>query len=153
MIIPADHVISPEDIGAMIGYGMTSVQVKKIVVGLIPTGDELKEPCTAPGPGEVIASNCEMLAASLVTIGIETFIYPIIPDDPKKIRDTVEEAVGECSFVIISGGSSTGCRDHTKDVLTAIGTILYLELPCSLEKPRLAAVGYYIPTWKGPDLL
>jgi putative molybdopterin biosynthesis protein len=150
MIIPADHVISPEDIGAMIGYGITSVQVKKIVVGLIPTGDELKEPCTAPGPGEVIASNCEMLAASLVTIGIETFIYPIIPDDPKKIRDRVEEAVGECSFVIISGGSSTGCRDHTKDVLTAIGTILYHGVAMRPGKTTLAAIVQDIPVFGVP---
>lgn len=150
MIIPADHVISPEDIGAMIGYGITSVQVKKTVVGLIPTGDELKEPYTAPGPGEAIASNCEMLAAFLETIGIETIIYPIIPDDPKKIRDAVQEAVRECSFVIISGGSSTGSRDHTKDVLTAIGTILYHGVAMRPGKTTLAAIAQDIPVFGVP---
>lgn len=65
MIIPAGHLIHPEDVGAMIGYGITTIQIRKITAGLIPTGDELKEPFTAPGPGEVIASNNEMIAARL----------------------------------------------------------------------------------------
>ncbi|WP_214036816.1 molybdopterin-binding protein, partial [Methanospirillum sp.] len=125
MVIPAGHRISPADVGALIGYGITSVQVKNIVAGFIPTGDELKEPCTAPGPGEVIASNCEMLASFLDQAGVESVIYPIVPDDPVQLRNAVELAVRECSFVIISGGSSTGNRDHTERVLSEMGTVLY----------------------------
>lgn len=150
MIIPAGHLISPEDIGAMIGYGITSVQVQKIIAGLIPTGDELKEPCTAPGPGEVIASNCEMLAASLETIGIESLIYPIVPDDPVQIQNTIEQAVRECSFVIISGGSSTGNRDHTENVLNEIGSLLYHGVAMRPGRTTLAGVVDEIPVFGVP---
>lgn len=150
IIIPAGHLISPEDIGAMIGYGVTSVQVKKFVAGFIPTGDELKEPCTAPGPGEVIASNCEMLAASLDTIGIESLIYPIVPDDPVQIRNAIELAVRECSFVIISGGSSTGSRDHSESVLSGMGTVLYHGIAMRPGRSTLAAVVDGIPVFGIP---
>lgn len=150
MIIPAGHLISPEDIGAMIGYGITSVQVQKTIAGLIPTGDELKEPCTAPGPGEVIASNCEMLAASLETIGIESLIYPIVPDDPVQIQNTIEQAVRECSFVIISGGSSTGNRDHTENVLNEIGSLLYHGVAMRPGRTTLAGVVDEIPVFGVP---
>ncbi|KAF5086995.1 hypothetical protein DSECCO2_52870 [anaerobic digester metagenome] len=150
MVLPAGHLISPEDIGAMIGYGITSVQVQKTVAGLIPTGDELKEPCTAPGPGEVIASNCEMLAASLETIGVESLIYPIVPDDPVKIQNAIEQAVRECSFVIISGGSSTGNRDHTENVLNEIGSLLYHGVAMRPGRTTLAGVVDEIPIFGVP---
>ncbi len=150
MVLPAGHLISPEDIGAMIGYGITSVQVQKTVAGLIPTGDELKEPCTAPGPGEVIASNCEMLAASLETIGVECLTYPIVPDDPVQIQNAIEQAVRECSFVIISGGSSTGNRDHTENVLNEIGSLLYHGVAMRPGRTTLAGVVDEIPVFGVP---
>ncbi|NLL09505.1 MAG: hypothetical protein GX268_01160 [Methanomicrobiales archaeon] len=150
MVIPAGHLISPADVGAMIGYGITSVQVKNIVAGFIPTGYELKEPCTAPGPGEVIASNCEMLAAFLDQAGVESVIYPIVPDDPVQLRNAVELAVRECSFVIISGGSSTGNRDHTESVLSEMGTVLYHGVAMRPGKSTLAAVVDDIPVFGLP---
>ncbi|PWR76032.1 molybdopterin-binding protein [Methanospirillum stamsii] len=150
MILPAGHRINPEDIGAMVGYGITSVQVKSMVAGLIPTGDELKEPCIAPGPGEVIASNSPMMAAYLKELGITSISYPIVPDDPEKIREAIEVAVRECSFVIISGGSSTGIRDHTSRVLGEIGGILYHGVAIKPGKSTLAAIVDEIPVFGLP---
>jgi len=140
MIIPAGHLIHPEDVGGMIGYGITTIQVRKITAGLIPTGDELKEPFTAPGPGEVIASNNEMIAACLEELGIESILYPIVPDDPEKIQEAIEQAVRECNVVIVTGGSSTGRRDHTTAVLNTIGKILYHGIAMRPGRTTLAAV-------------
>jgi len=150
MIIPAGHCITPEDIGAMIGYGITAVQVKTVIAGLIPTGDELREPCVAPGPGEVIASNSPMIAAFLKERGISSISYDIVPDDPKKIRNAIEDFVQECSFIIITGGSSSGIRDHTSRVLKSMGSMLYHGVAIRPGKSTLAAIVEDIPVFGLP---
>ena len=139
MIVPADHCISATDIGAMVSYGITMVEVKKFIVTLIPVGDELKEPCTAPGPGEVIESNTLLLQSYLERLNITPILHSIIPDSPEKLQDAVQQAVLDCSFVIISGGSSTGKRDYTKSVLSEIGTILYHGIAMRPGRTTLAA--------------
>lgn len=150
MIIPAGHLITPDDVGALVSYGIITIQVRILTVGIIPTGDELKEPCTAPGPGEVIASNGSMLAAYLNDLGIKSREYPITPDDPKKIKAVIEQAVRDCNVVMISGGSSTGKRDHTYDVLSSLGTILYHGIAIRPGRTTLAAVVDEIPVFGLP---
>lgn len=125
MILPGGHLITPQDIGYLLSYGIQTIPVRVIVAGLIPTGDELVEPSIVPGPGEVIASNCPMMAAYLRELGIETIIYPNIPDNPEKIRKVLDLATGECDFIIISGGSSAGKRDHTHTIVEEMGRILF----------------------------
>jgi putative molybdopterin biosynthesis protein len=139
MIIPADHLISATDIGAMISYGITMVEIKKFIATLIPVGDELKEPCTAPGPGEVIASNTVMLQAYLERLHITPILHPIIPDSPEKIKIAVQQAVLDSSFIIVSGGTSVGKRDCTKSALSEIGTILYHGVAMRPGRTTLAA--------------
>ena len=150
MILPAGHLITPEDVGAMIGCGIITIQVRILTAGLIPTGDELKEPCSAPGPGEVISSNCQMMGASLEKLGITPVIYPIVPDNPDRIQDAIFQAVGECSFVIVTGGSSTGKRDHTSTVLSTMGTIQFHGIAMRPGKTTLAAVVDDIPVFGLP---
>ena len=140
MILPAGHVISAADIGAMTAYGVTTVEIKKLTVTLLPVGDELKEPCTAPGPGEVIESNVLMLKAYLESLGIATELHPIIPDSPQEIKTAILQAVLDSSFVIISGGTSMGKRDYTKSVLIENGTMLYHGVAMRPGRTTLAAL-------------
>ena len=152
MIIPANHLISEIDIGAMIAYGVTTIEIKKLNVTLIPVGNELKEPCTAPDPGEVIESNTFMLKSYLEKLGITPIVHPIIPDSPKEIETAIQQAVMDSSFVIISGGTSTGKRDFTKSVLSEIGSILYHGIAMRPGKTTLAALVDDIPVFGLPGV-
>lgn len=125
MVIPAGHQVLPSDIGALISYGIMSLQVKTLVAGIIPTGDELIEPYSAPKPGEVVASNSPMIAGYLEDMGIETVLYPITPDDPDRLKEVLSQAAIECSCIILTGGSSRGRRDHTKTVISELGEVLF----------------------------
>lgn len=125
MVIPAGHQVLSSDIGALISYGIMNLQVKTLVVGIIPTGDELIEPYSAPKPGEVISSNSSLIDGYLHDMGFETNIYPITPDNPDLIKDVLNQAALECSFIILTGGSSRGRRDHTKTVISEIGEVLF----------------------------
>lgn len=125
MVIPAGHLVLPSDIGALISYGIMNLQVKTLVVGVIPTGDELIEPYSAPKPGEVISSNSSMIAGYLHDMGIKTVLYPKTPDNPDMIKEVLIQAALECSCIIMTGGSSRGRRDHTKTIISEIGEVLF----------------------------
>jgi len=140
MIVPADHLITALDIGALVSYGITMVETKKVIVTIIPVGDELKELCTAPRPGEVIESNTAMLQTYLEQLHINTVVHPIVPDSFEKVQIAIKQAVLDSSFVIISGGTSTGKRDYSKSVLSEIGTILYHGTTIRPGRTTLAAL-------------
>ena len=56
--------IGPFEIGALLAVGRTEVTVvKRPVVGILPTGDELIEPGDVPTPGAVVEFNSRMIAA------------------------------------------------------------------------------------------
>ena len=139
MIVPGNHLISTTDIGAMVSYGVTTVAIKKFIVALIPAGNELKEHGNTPKPGEVIESNTRMLQAYLEKLNIIPVLHQIIPDSSEQVKTAVQQAVLDSSFVIISGGTSTGKRDFTRSVLSEIGTILYHGIAIRPGRTTLAA--------------
>ncbi|WP_319579784.1 molybdopterin-binding protein [uncultured Methanospirillum sp.] len=125
LILHPGHRIIPTDLGALITYGIRDVEVRSLAVGLIPTGDELVAGNEEPKPGQVRESNTAVIAASLMQAGITPVRYPITPDDPDQIRDAISTAVQVCDLVLISAGSSGGNRDHTREVIEELGSILF----------------------------
>jgi len=125
LILHPGHRIIPSDLGALITYGIRDVEVRSLAVGLIPTGDELVAGNEEPKPGQVRESNTAVIAASLMQAGITPVRYPITPDDPDQIRDAISTAVQACDLVLISAGSSGGNRDHTREVIEELGSILF----------------------------
>lgn len=140
MIMHKGHYILPEDTGCLISYGILNLSVRVVVAGIIPTGDELVEPYSAPSIGEVVESNCITITGLLENIGIKTILYPLTRDDPDKIRTVLEQAVNECNFIIISGGTSSGKRDYTRDVLCDLGTLLFHGVAIRPGKTTIAGV-------------
>lgn len=125
LIFHPGHRFVPSDLGALITYGIREVEVRSLVVGLIPTGDELVQGDQEPKPGQVRESNTAVIAASLIQAGIAPVRYPITPDDPDLIREVISKAVKSCDLVLISAGSSGGSRDHTREVIEELGSILF----------------------------
>jgi molybdenum cofactor synthesis domain-containing protein len=135
MILPSGHRIRPHETGALAAYGFTSVPVLTVRVGLIPTGSELVPPGIRPLPGQVVESNTVMASAWLRSLGCDCHRYPVIPDDPSKIRDAIIQAVNENDMVIVSAGSSAGTRDFTAPVLEEIGEVLVHGVGIKPGKP------------------
>ncbi|HWQ65181.1 MAG TPA: molybdopterin-binding protein [Methanospirillum sp.] len=125
LILHPGHRVVPSDLGALITYGIREVEVRSLVIGLIPTGDELVQGDQEPKPGQVRESNTAVIAASLIQAGITPVRYPITPDDPDLIRNVISSAVQSCDLVLISAGSSGGSRDHTREVIEELGSILF----------------------------
>ena len=124
LILPAGHRIHPWDIGALLSYGITTVDVRAVKVGLIPTGSELVRAGEFPGPGGAIESNTAVAAALLDEAGTTCTRYPIVRDEPALLREAIERGIRENDLLVISAGSSAGTRDFTAVTISSLGEVL-----------------------------
>jgi len=90
LVLPANHRLRPQDLGAIIGSGHTNVSVRrKPRVAILPTGTELVEPGSDPRPGEIVEYNAIMLAAKVEEWGGTATCLPSVVDDLELIKQTV----------------------------------------------------------------
>jgi putative molybdopterin biosynthesis protein len=139
LVLPKGHRIRPFDLGALATYGITRIAVRSVRVGIIPTGSDLVPLGVAPAPGQTIETNTLMAEAYLTRMGATCHRYGIVPDDPDLIRSALEAAVAENDLVILSAGSSAGSRDFSRDVVGAIGEIIFHGIAVRPGKPVLLA--------------
>ena len=153
MILPSHMTVSPAAIGAMIAGGVLEIEViRKPVVGIIPTGDEIIPPCTDPKPGDILEFNGSIFSAMVRQWGAEAVVYPIVPDKFDQIKAMVARAAAECDMVILNAGSSAGREDFSAKVIRELGEVLYhgiaikpgkpAILGCQGVKPILGVPGY-----------
>ena len=111
-----------QDIGLLAGLGVKEVRVyQKIAVGLISTGDEIVQIHKQPGPGEIRDMNRYSLGAALERDGFNLVKTSVVKDQKSLLRKTLEEFLISCDLVLISGGSSMGEKDFTKEVINSLG--------------------------------
>ena len=112
----------PAEIGGLLALGITSVRVvKRPMVGLISTGDEVIDPSQSPRPGQVRDINSYTLGALVEKSGGEAKRYGIISDQFEALKDAAAKALSECDVVVITAGSSASTRDMTADVIRWLG--------------------------------
>ncbi len=140
LILPSGTKILPFNIGAIAAYGFTSVKVKRILIGIIPTGTELILPGTQPAPGQVVESNTLMAEVYLRQFGADVIRYPPVTDNKVLIRGALEKAVDECDIIIVSAGSSAGTKDFTASVISEIGKLLFHGVSVKPGKPAMVGI-------------
>ncbi len=141
MLLPAYTQITPYSIGAMLASGILKVDViKKPVIGIIPTGDEIILPCDNPAPGDIIEFNSSIFSAMLTQWGCTPKVYPIVKDKKDLLEEALTKALSECDMVIINAGSSAGRDDYTSTVISNVGNVLYHGIAIKPGKPTI--LGY-----------
>jgi putative molybdopterin biosynthesis protein len=129
LILPANHVLRPVDLGAVVGGGHATVNVRRRpLVAVIPTGTELitVEQAGQRGvrPGDIIEYNAIVLAAQVEQWGAVPTRHDIVVDEFDLIRSAVREAAQTHDLVLINAGSSAGSEDFTAAVVAELGTLL-----------------------------
>ncbi|MFA6075558.1 MAG: molybdopterin biosynthesis protein [Negativicutes bacterium] len=138
MIVPGNHCIQAVDIGAILCSGNAEVTVrKKLQVGIVPTGTELRTAATADRlqPGEIIDSNSEMLAALIREAGATAKIYDIVPDNKELLRAAFLNVANESDIVLIIAGSSAGTEDYTQPLVAELGEVFVHGIAIKPGKP------------------
>ncbi len=129
LVLPANHLLKPVDLGALAGCGHATVSVRRRpLVAVIPTGTELVtvEQAAQEGlkSGDIIEYNSLVLSSQVRQWGGEPTRYPIVVDDYERIRETVREAAATHDLVLVNAGSSAGSEDFTSSIVEELGTLL-----------------------------
>lgn len=146
MILPSNMTVSPAAIGAMLAGGVLEIEViRKPIVGIIPTGDEIVPPCTDPKPGDILEFNGAIFSAMVKSWGAEARVYPIVPDKFDKIKEMAAKAASECDMVLLNAGSSAGREDFSAKVIRELGQVLYHGIAIKPGKPAILGCQGSVP--------
>lgn len=141
MIIPSNTIIEPASIGAMIASGVLNVDIiKKPIIGIIPTGDEIVNITNKPKDGEIVEFNSSIFSSMITKWGAITKIYDIAHDEKSKIKESIKKALKECDIVLVNAGSSAGKEDYTKSAIEEIGEVLIHGIAIKPGKPTILAI-------------
>ncbi|MBZ9759778.1 molybdopterin molybdotransferase MoeA [Mesorhizobium sp. CA8] len=96
--------------------------VRRPLVAIVATGDELLPPGSTLGPDQIISSNAYGVAAVAQSVGARTLDLGIAADRKEAIAALVRKAVeANCDVIVTLGGASVGDHDLIHDVLTGEG--------------------------------
>lgn len=124
------------DLGLLASLGISDISVKRrLRVAVLSTGDELKKPGEALGPGQFYESNGYTISAVLEKLNTEITNFGILADDLETLRSAFRQADEVADVVITSGGVSVGEADFVKDVLDELGEIAFWKLAIKPGKP------------------
>ena len=135
VVLETGDMLTPGRLGAIAALGLADVDVfDQPTVAILSTGNEIIEPGTPLGPGQIYDINRFTLGAVIGEHGGVAVSYPRVADT----IDALEAAVDSCSandLVVFSGGSSVGERDLTLDVLERKGEVLFHGIAVKPGKP------------------
>jgi putative molybdopterin biosynthesis protein len=124
LVLPANHRIRPQDIGAIAGSGHTEVTVyRRPRVAILPTGTELVRPGEPLKPGDIIEYNSLVLGAMAEEAGALVTRLPIEADHREAIQAAVERALLDHDLVVVNAGSSAGSEDFTASIVRELGVL------------------------------
>lgn len=137
-VLKRNSVVMPKDIGALAALGISQVPAyKKPTVGIISTGDELVPVDEQPGGGQIRDVNGAMIRSAVQSAGGEPVFYGIVKDEYGALLCTVRQAVDACDIVILSGGTSVGSHDATRNVMDELGEVFVHGIAIKPGKPTI----------------
>lgn len=137
-VIKKGTVLSSKHIGILASLGITEIEcVKKPVVSVISTGDELIPITDKPTGGKIRNINSAMLKALLTENGCDVIDFGIIKDSKNLLEEALKKAAEQSDVVLISGGSSAGARDLTAEIISENGSLFFHGISMKPGKPTI----------------
>jgi len=141
VVVPRGRVLTPFDVGALLAAGWSRIPVvRRPLVGLLATGDELIEPGEKDVPGAVVELNTRVLAGMLHGWGAETRRYAPCADDREKLSLAIRRGLAECDALVVNAGSSAGRDDWTAALIEELGTLIAHGIEVMPGKPTALGV-------------
>jgi molybdopterin molybdotransferase len=129
--------LGPGQIGLLAAVGRDRVKVRpRPRVVIISTGSELVEPGQPTRAGQIHESNSYILTTAAREAGATVFRVGIVPDEPHKLMDAIEDQLIRADLVLTSGGVSVGAYDIVKEVLSRLGTVAFEQVAMQPGKPQ-----------------
>jgi molybdopterin molybdotransferase len=105
-------------LAASVGRSRVQVLIRPRVA-VLTTGDEIVDLDAEVGPAQIRNSNSYSLAVQIQQASAEAVILPIAPDEPRRLRQLIEEGL-QADLLIMTGGVSMGRYDLVEQVLAEL---------------------------------
>ena len=135
LVLEAGTPIRPAEVGVIASLGLDSVRVvRRPIVSVLATGDELETAGSALSGGRIYDSNSFSVAASVLASGGAPRLLGIARDNLEHLHRKLAETAGS-DLVITSAGVSKGDYDIVKDVLNQRGSMNFWSVRMRPAKP------------------
>lgn len=121
-LLRAGTIIGSREIGMLAACGIAEVNVvRKPLVAVISTGDELVQPGEMLAPADIYDTNGAIVAAAVNENGGESAFLGAIPDDEAKLEAAMRRALADADMLVLSGGTSKGAGDLSHRIIGHLG--------------------------------
>ncbi len=135
LVLAAGTLIRPAEVGVMASLGLErALVIRRPVVSILSTGDELVSTGQPLAPGKIYDSNRFSVAASVIACGGLPRPLGIARDNLADLRQKLDRSAG-ADLLVTSAGVSKGDYDIVKDVLTQRGDINFWSVSMRPAKP------------------
>jgi len=135
LVVKQGTLLRPSEIGVLASLGKAIVSViRRPVIGVLATGDEVIDINQPLLPGKIYNSNSYSLAAQVLKYGGIPKLLGVAPDNVEQLAIAVRHGLG-CDMLLTSGGVSLGDYDVVKQVLAAEGDISFWTVCMKPGKP------------------
>jgi len=135
-ILAAGTRLGATAMGLAASVGLAALPVyRRLKVASFSTGDELVQPGTALGAGQIYNSNRYTLAGLVQGLGCEWLDLGSVPDTLAATLVALQRAAALADVVITSGGVSVGEEDHVKTAVEQLGKIDLWKVAMKPGKP------------------
>jgi molybdopterin molybdotransferase len=139
LVLPAGTILGPGQLAAVAAMGRNQLMAHpRPMVSVVPTGDEVRSPGAALGPGQVHDAVSAPLGALLAELGAVADIRAVVPDDQAALAEAIHAAAGTADLILTIGGISVGERDLVRQLG---GTIDLVPIQVALRPGRPFAFG------------
>ena len=135
LVLEKGAVLRPAEIGVLASLGHAEAKVvRRPVVAILSTGNELLEPGSEYGQGKIYDSNSHTVAAEVLRYGGVPKMLGIARDDLDSMNESLARGL-LCDMLVTSAGVSKGDYDMVKDVLAQHGNIDFWSVRMRPAKP------------------
>jgi molybdopterin molybdotransferase len=135
LILKKGRVLRPQEIGVLASLGCsTALVIRRPIVAILATGDELIGVDQPLAPGKIHDSNTYTIAAEISRYGGIPKVLGIGRDSIQSLTEKIDEGL-DADMLITSGGVSKGDYDMVKDVLAEHGEVGFWTVCMKPGKP------------------
>lgn len=135
VILRRGSVVRPAEIGVLASLGRTTARViRRPVVAILSTGDEVVPPGEPLGPGKIYDSNASSVAALVMRCGGVPRLLGVAQDTVEALTEKVRSGL-DADMLITSAGVSRGDYDVVKEVLAREGEVAFWTVAMKPGKP------------------
>ena len=129
--------LGAREIGVLAAVGKTGVNVYRLNVGIISTGNELQEPGTRLQAGKIYDINSYSIASAVKECGGTPLHYGIVRDNEIEMKNALKKAADNCDIILTSGSTSAGSGDVMYRIVEENGILLVHGIDIKPGKPAI----------------